>query len=197
MTSTNLDVLAFDGSDAFGRWLAAHPDSPGIWLQIARKGSGEAGVTYDEAVDVALCHGWIDGQKAADDDQHWLQRFTPRRPRSRWSQLNRDRAERLIRDGAMTPAGLAEVARAKDDGRWDAAYAGQAVATVPIDLQDALDAHPPAAAAFARLDATNRYAVIYRVQDARRPDTRARRVEGFVAMLARGETVYPRPKGRG
>ena len=197
MTSAALGVLAFQDAGAFGTWLAGHPDSPGIWLRIARTGSGVASVTYDEAVDVALCHGWIDGQKAADDDRFWLQRFTPRRAASRWSQRNRDRVERLIAAGAVSPAGLAEVDRAKADGRWDAAYAGQASATVPIDLQRALDDDPAAAAAFAGLDRTNRYAVIYRVQDARRPDTRARRIEGLVSMLARGETIHPRREARG
>lgn len=197
MTGQDLDTLAFQSPDAFARWLADHPDSPGIWLRFARKGSGEPSVTYPEAVEAALCHGWIDGQAAADDDQHWLQRFTPRRARSRWSQINRDRADRLIRAGAMTPAGQAEVDRAKADGRWDAAYAGQASATVPVDLRTALDANPAAAAAFDALDRANRYAVIYRIRDARRPDTRARRIEDFVAMLARGETIHPRRNGRG
>jgi uncharacterized protein YdeI (YjbR/CyaY-like superfamily) len=187
-----LPVLAFASAAAFEAWLAAeHERSPGLWLKIARRETGAATVTYAEALDVALCHGWIDGQKAkAGEEGWWLQRFTPRRARSRWSKVNREKAQALIAAGRMRPAGLAEVERAQADGRWEAAYAGSRTATVPEDLQAALDADPQATEAFAGLDAANRYAILYRVQDAKRPATRSARIEKFVAMLARGETLH-------
>lgn len=188
----DLERLSFASADLFREWLEAHQESsPGIWLQIAKRGAGVPTVSYDEAIDVALCYGWIDGQKAALDGGAWLQRFTPRRPRSRWSKINCSRAERLIAAGAMRPRGLAEVEAARADGRWESAYASSAAATVPEDLQSALDASPPARDFFATLNAANRYAVLYRVQEAKRPDTRARRIEKLVAMLARGETPPP------
>jgi uncharacterized protein YdeI (YjbR/CyaY-like superfamily) len=148
-------------------------------------------VTYAEAVEAALCHGWIDGQKAKLDDARWLQRFTPRKRGSRWSRINRDKAEALIAAGRMRPAGLREIEAARADGRWDAAYDGQRTATVPEDLQRALDADPAARAAFDDLNSVNRYAILYRVQDAKRPETRARRIAQFTAMLARGEKLHP------
>jgi uncharacterized protein YdeI (YjbR/CyaY-like superfamily) len=189
---TDLPVLAFPNQAAFREWLEAeHGRSSGLWLRIARKGAGEASVTYAEALEVALCYGWIDGQKAPGDrDGWWLQRFTPRRARSRWSRVNREKAEALIAAGAMRPAGLAEVEQAKADGRWDAAYAGQRSAAVPDDLRAALDASPAAAEAFAGLDSANRYAILYRVEEAKRAATRAARIERFVAMLERGETLH-------
>jgi uncharacterized protein YdeI (YjbR/CyaY-like superfamily) len=189
---TDLPVLAFPSRDAFRDWLdAEHARSPGLWLRIARKATGAPSVTYAEALDVALCYGWIDGQKAPGDQEGWwLQRFSPRRPRSRWSRINREKAEALIASGEMRPAGLAEVEQARADGRWDSAYAGSRTATVPDDLQAALDASPAAAEAFAGLNAANRYAILYRVQDAKRPATRAARIEKFVAMLERGETLH-------
>jgi uncharacterized protein YdeI (YjbR/CyaY-like superfamily) len=172
-------------------WLAAeHGSSPGVWVKIARSGSGAASVTYAEALDVALCHGWIDGQKGRLDERFWLQRFTPRGARSRWSKRNRARAEQLIAAGEMAPAGVREVERARADGRWDAAYDSHSTATVPPDLQAALDADPAAAAFFAGLDSTNRYAILYRVEEARRPDTRARRIAKYVAMLAEGRRIH-------
>jgi uncharacterized protein YdeI (YjbR/CyaY-like superfamily) len=182
----------FPTREAWHDWLAAeHERSDGVWLKLAKRGSGEASPTYDEALDVALCFGWIDGQKAALDDAWWLQRFTPRRPTSRWSQRNCDKAVALLDAGAMHPAGVAEVERARADGRWDAAYAGPATMTVPDDLRAALDAEPAAAEAFAGLDGRNRYSILYRVQDAKRPETRARRIARFVAMLGAGERLYP------
>jgi uncharacterized protein YdeI (YjbR/CyaY-like superfamily) len=189
---SDLPVLAFPSAAAFGDWLEAeHAHSPGLWLRIARKATGAPSVTYAAALEVALCYGWIDGQKAPGDQEGWwLQRFTPRRPRSRWSRINREKAEALIAAGRMRPAGLAEVEQARADGRWDAAYAGQRTATVPEDLQAALDASPTAAEAFAGLDSVNRYAILYRVQDAKRPATRAARIAKFVAMLERGETLH-------
>jgi uncharacterized protein YdeI (YjbR/CyaY-like superfamily) len=177
---------------AWTRWLRRHHESAaGIWLRIAKKGSGIASIDHPQALEEALCHGWIDGQRKSDDAQYFLQRFTPRTPRSMWSQINRDKACKLIDDGRMQPAGLAEVARAKADGRWDAAYEGASVATVPPDLQAALDANRKAAKFFATLDARNRYAVLFRTQGAKKPETRARRIEKFVEMLARGEKIHP------
>ncbi len=158
---------------------------------MARKGSGIASVTHAEALEVALCYGWIDGQRKAEDDTHFLQRFTPRTPRSTWSKINRDKALKLIEEGRMQPAGLAEVDRARADGRWDAAYDAQSVATVPPDLQAAFDANPKAAAFFAKLDSRNRYSVLFRTQGAKKPETRARRIAQFVEMLAKGEKIYP------
>jgi uncharacterized protein YdeI (YjbR/CyaY-like superfamily) len=187
-----LPVVAFASREAWAGWLAEHhAASGGLWLKIARKGSGIAGVSYAEAVEAALCFGWIDGQARALDAGHYLQRFTPRRRQSRWSRINREKALDLIARGEMQPAGLAEVERAQADGRWEAAYAGQATAAVPDDLREALAANGAAQAFFATLDATNRYAILYRVQDARRPETRARRIATFVAMLAEGRRLHP------
>jgi uncharacterized protein YdeI (YjbR/CyaY-like superfamily) len=186
-----LPVVHFAAPGDWEKWLGDHHgESPGVWMKIAKKEAGVASVTYAEALDVALCFGWIDGQKARFDDSFWLQRFTPRGPRSRWSKINRDKAEALIDRGAMRPAGLTEVERAQADGRWESAYAGQRSATVPDDLQAALDANPAAAEFFRTLGGANRYAILYRVDEAKRPDTRARRIEKFVAMLAAGETVH-------
>jgi uncharacterized protein YdeI (YjbR/CyaY-like superfamily) len=189
--SDDLPVLPFASAGEFERWLAEHHgDAAGVWLKIAKKGTGIDTVTHAEALEVALCHGWIDGQRQAHDDTWFLQRFTPRKPRSRWSRINRDRAVALIESGRMKPAGLREVERAQADGRWDAAYEGQRAATVPPDLQAALDASPRAAEFFKTLSSQNRYAILYRLQDAKRPETRARRLEKFVAMLERGETLH-------
>jgi uncharacterized protein YdeI (YjbR/CyaY-like superfamily) len=188
----DLPTLAFATVAAWEAWLEEHhADAAGVWLSIARKDSGRPSVSYPEALDVALCFGWIDGQKAAGSEPGtWRQRFTPRGPRSRWSRINREKAEALMARGAMRPAGLAEVERARADGRWDAAYAGQRAATVPDDLRAALDAEPAAAAAFEALDSRNRYAILYRVQAPKRPETRARKIAEFVAMLARGERIH-------
>ena len=159
---------------------------------LARKGTTRpTSLSYDQALDEALCHGWIDGQKKSEDDTHWQQRFTPRRPGSRWSVINRDKAEALVAAGAMRPRGRAEMEKAKADGRWDAAYAGAKTATVPDDLAAALDADPGARAFFDGLTGNNRYAILYRVQDAKKPETRAKRIEKFVAMCHAHETVYP------
>ena len=188
----DLPILTFASPPAWEAWLAAeHATSPGVWLKLAKRGSGHASVTYAEALDVALAFGWIDGRKGRFDDAWWLQRFTPRTPTSRWSQVNRGKALALIEAGRMQPAGMREVERARADGRWDAAYAGQRTIDVPDDLRAALDADPAASAFFATLDAANRYAVLYRVQDAKRPATRARRIERFVAILAAGERLHP------
>ncbi|HEX3317999.1 MAG TPA: YdeI/OmpD-associated family protein [Solirubrobacteraceae bacterium] len=185
-------TLAFDSPDAWREWLGEHHDSPeGVWLKIAKKASGLRTVTAPEALDVALCFGWIDGQRRALDETYFLQRYTPRRARSKWSQINCAKAERLMEAGEMQPPGLAEVERAKADGRWEAAYEPQSRATVPDDLQAALDASPTAAERFATLSSQNRYSILFRLRDAKRAETRARRLEQFVAMLERGETPHP------
>ncbi len=185
-------VLAFRTQADFGAWLARQPDAAsGVWLRIARRGSGEASVSYAEALESALCHGWIDAQKRAGDAASWLQRFTPRKPRSVWSRVNREKAEALIAAGRMRPAGLREVERARADGRWDRAYDSQSRVAIPGDLRAALDASPRAAAFFAGLNSVNRYAILHRLQMARKPETRERRLRTFVAMLERGETIHP------
>ena len=188
----DLQVVSFPSGEAFAAWLdTEHEQSPGIWLKIAKKDAGIPTVSYHEAVDVALCFGWIDGQKRSLDGQHWLQRFTPRKPRSKWSKINCARADRLIDAGQMRPRGLAEVEQARADGRWAAAYAGQRAATVPADLQAALDADPVAGDFFATISSQNRYAILYRVGDAKRPQTRAARIAKYVAMLHQRQTIYP------
>jgi uncharacterized protein YdeI (YjbR/CyaY-like superfamily) len=175
----------------FEAWLEAnHGRSAGVWLQIAKKDADTPTISYAEAVEVALCFGWIDGQKARYDDRHWLQRFSPRSNRSRWSRINRDKALELIAAGRMRPAGLAEVERARSDGRLDAAYEGQRSAVVPADLQRELDRDPRAAAEFDKLDARNRYAIIWRINDAKRPETRARRIAKYLDMLRHGERIH-------
>jgi uncharacterized protein YdeI (YjbR/CyaY-like superfamily) len=192
MPREDLPVLGFEDSAAFEAWLAGqHAASPGIWLKIPRKGSAASGVSYPEALAVALCFGWIDGQKARLDDDYWLQRFTPRQPGSRWSKINTEKAAELIEAGRMRPAGLREVERARADGRWDAAYAGPRTMSVPPDLERALAGHDAARAFFATLSGANRYAILYRIADAKRPATRARRIEKYVAMLAAHETIHP------
>jgi uncharacterized protein YdeI (YjbR/CyaY-like superfamily) len=186
-------TLLFASAEDWESWLETQPaDSPGLWLKIAKKGCGTPSIDYATALESALCFGWIDGQKRPLDESFWLQRFTPRKPRSRWSKINRDKATALIESGRMRPAGLSEVERARQDGRWDAAYESQSVAAVPEDLQAALDADPRAAEFFATLDSANRYAVLYRVHEAKRASTRAARIEKFVAMLHAHETVHPR-----
>jgi uncharacterized protein YdeI (YjbR/CyaY-like superfamily) len=187
-----LETRAFASAVEWEAWLREHHDTaPGVWIKFARKGSGVASVTYMEALHAALCFGWIDGQARRGDDSFYVQRFTPRRARSIWSKRNRDFATALVESGRMQPAGLREVERAKADGRWDAAYDAPSTATVPADLQAALDANAAAAELFARLSSQNRYSILHRVQTAKKPETRARRIEKFVAMLARGETLYP------
>jgi uncharacterized protein YdeI (YjbR/CyaY-like superfamily) len=185
------DVLAFPSPADWHAWLAEnHAESPGLWVKIAKKGTGIDSVHYPDVLESALCFGWIDGHRRALDEQWFLQRFTPRRARSRWSQINRDTAERLMAEGRMQPAGRAEVQRAKDDGRWDAAYAGQKSMGIPDDLQRELDTRPAAAEFFAGLSSQNRYAILYRLHDAKKPETRARRLATFVAMLESGETLH-------
>jgi uncharacterized protein YdeI (YjbR/CyaY-like superfamily) len=187
----DLPVVGFGTRAEWAAWLAAeHADSPGVWLKIARKDGGAESVSYSDALDVALCHGWIDGQKDRLDERFWLQRFTPRKPRSRWSKRNRERAEALIASGEMGAAGAAEIERARADGRWDAAYDSHSTATVPDDLQAELAGNAAAREFFATLDSANRYAILYRIQEARRPETRARRIAKYVAMLSEGRKIH-------
>jgi uncharacterized protein YdeI (YjbR/CyaY-like superfamily) len=189
---SGLPVLAFASSDEWAAWLASQPaTSKGVWLKLAKAASGIRSVSKQEAIDGALCHGWIDGQLDTFDADHWLVRFTPRRPNGKWSQVNRERALALIKLGRMRPAGMREIEQARLDGRWEAAYAPQSKATVPEDLQSALDRNPAAKRRFDRLDSRNRYAIMHRVQDAKKPETRAQRIEKYVTMLGRGETIYP------
>ena len=186
-----LPIVAFADARAFERWLESQPaNSKGLWLRLATKGSGRVGVTKAEAIDAALCHGWIDGQLDKYDDAHWLIRFTPRKARSKWSQVNRTRATELIEACRMHPGGLAQVEAAKADGRWDAAYAPASTAEVPADLQAALDRSPEATAFFGTLSGANRYAILYRIGAVKKPETRARKIASFVAMLERHETVH-------
>ena len=192
MARDSLPVISFESSAAWESWLEAeHASSPGVWLKIAKKGRGSATVSYADALTAALCFGWIDGQKGRLDDDYWLQRFTPRKPGSRWSRVNTDKAAELITAGRMRPDGLAEVERAKADGRWAAAYESQATITVPDDLAAELARNEPAREFFETLNSVNRYAVLYRITSAQRPETRARRIAKYVAMLAEHKKIYP------
>jgi uncharacterized protein YdeI (YjbR/CyaY-like superfamily) len=185
------ESLQFANADEWSAWLAQHHDTPeGAWLRIAKKNAPVETVRYPEVLDVAISWGWIDAQRKPSDGTFFLQRFVPRRPHSRWSQVNRERAERLIAQGKMQPPGLAEVERAQVDGRWDAAYAPASRIEVPPDLQAELDARPEAKAFYEQLSSQNRYAILYRLHDAKRPETRARRLRQFVEMLERRETLH-------
>jgi len=180
---------------AWRTWLGEHHAEAGVWLVLAKKGTTEpTSLSYEQALEEALCHGWIDGQIGRRDERTFRQRFTPRRARSAWSKRNVGHVERLLREGRMHAAGVAQVERAKADGRWEAAYAGQASIEVPDDLATALAAEPRAQAMFEILTSQNRYAVLYRIDVAKRPATRARRIEQYVAMLSRGETIHPQPR---
>ncbi|MES2327345.1 MAG: YdeI/OmpD-associated family protein [Pseudomonadota bacterium] len=186
-----LPIVAYKDLAALERWLEAQPaNSPGLWIKLAKAGSGIASVTKAEAIDAALCHGWIDGQLDKYDDAFWLVRFTPRKARSKWSQVNKARAEELIEAGRMRPRGLAQIEAARADGRWDAAYAPASKAEVPPDFQAALNRSPKAAAFFATLTGANRYAILYRIGTVKKPETRARKIANFIAMLERRETVH-------
>jgi uncharacterized protein YdeI (YjbR/CyaY-like superfamily) len=188
----DLPIIPFASRDAWEAWLAKHhADSSGLWLKIAKKGSSIETVSYAQALEVALCYGWIDGQKVSFDDHSWLQRFTPRRPRSKWSKFNPQKATELIEKGEMKPAGLREVVRARADGRWDAAYDAQSTATVPDDLRRELDKNDKTREFFATLDSTNRYANLYQIQDAKKSETRTRRIQKYVAMLNEHKKIYP------
>lgn len=184
-------TLAFPSQAKFRAWLDKnHSREPGLWIKYAKKGSGIETVTYAEAVEVALCYGWIDGKVRTVDENYYVQRFTPRRKKSKWSRINRDKAEVLIAAGKMKPAGLAEVERAKADGRWDGAYESAANITVPDDFLRALKKKPKALRFFEDLNKSNRYAILYQIQDAKKPETRERRIAKFVEMMQRGEKLY-------
>ncbi len=186
-----LPVLPFASKAAFEAWLDEHhAHADGVWIKLAKKGTGIASVSLTDALDVALSFGWIDGQRRSLDETYFLQRYTPRRARSRWSKINVAKVAALIERGEIRPAGLAEVERAQADGRWAAAYDSPGNIQVPPDLQAELDRRPEAKAFFATLNSTNRYAILYRLHDAKRPETRARRLEQFVGMLERGETLH-------
>lgn len=198
MTVEPPELIVADAA-AWRAWLAAHHADPtGVWLVLAKKGTTEpTSLSYDEALDEALCHGWIDGQVRRRDEATYRQRFTPRRARSPWSARNVGIVDRLVAEGRMHPAGLAEVDRARNDGRWAVAYAGQAAAEVPADLAAALASEPVAQAWFDVLTAQNRFAVLHRIATAKRADTRARRIAEYVGMLARGETIHPQRRTPG
>ena len=192
MSTPSSVPVAFESPAAWEKWLAKHhADAREVWIKIAKKGTGIPSVSYEDAVEVALCYGWIDGQMRSLDDAFYIQRFTPRASRSKWSKLNREKVTRLIETGRMKPAGLREVERAKADGRWEAAYDAPSTARVPDDLREALPRNAKAKAFFATLDGRNRYAILYRIQDAKRPETRRRRIDQVVAMLADGKKLYP------
>ena len=189
--SLELAPTLFKSAKAFEAWLKKnHATSEGLWLKIAKRGSNEPSVTYPEAVEIALCWGWIDGQKKSLDDQHYLQRFTPRRARSVWSRINVNKVQALIEAGRMQAPGQAQIEAAKADGRWARAYDSARTSTVPEDLQAALEAEPAAKTFFASINASNRYAILWRIQTAARAETRARRIAQLVEMLARGETIH-------
>ena len=191
-TKCDLPIIAFKSQQALNTWLVAHAaSSEGLWLKLAKKSSGIACVSKSEAVDTALCHGWIDGQLDSFDDKYSLVRFTPRRQASKWSERNRTRALELIKSGRMLPAGMKEIERARKDGRWGAAYAPQSTAEVPEDLRAALKRNAKAGRFFETLNRVNRYAILYRVHNAKKPETRVARIKKFVAMLAAGETIHP------
>lgn len=191
MKSTELPTLPFESKKKWADWLAKqHDKSAGVWLKLAKKGAGVPSVTYDEAVEVALCYGWIDGQGKRFDDQYWLQKFTPRRPKSIWSKINTEKVEKLIASGEMKPAGLKAIESAKQDGRWDAAYESQKNISVPDDFQAALDKNKKAKAFFATLNSANRYSFLFRIQTAKKAETRTKRISQFVEMLERGEKFH-------
>jgi uncharacterized protein YdeI (YjbR/CyaY-like superfamily) len=189
-TKDELPILQFDDQAAWAEWLELNHGTGGAWLKLAKKGSGVTTVTYGEALQEALCYGWIDGQVSRHDESFYLQRFTPRRPRSKWSANNRDKVELLIAEGRMKPAGLEAIESAKADGRWDAAYPAQSEATVPEDLQRELDQNPEAKAFFDTLSSQNRYAFLFRLHNVKRPETRAKRIATYVQMLTEHRTFH-------
>jgi len=191
MKSTDLSILHFENKKKWADWLARqHAKSLGVWLKLAKKDSELRSITYEEALDVALCYGWIDGQKKGFDDQYWLQKFTPRGLKSIWSKINTEKAERLIASGEMKAAGLKAIELAKQDGRWQAAYASQKNISIPEDFQAALGENEKARSFFATLNSVNRYAILFRIQTAKKAETRAKRIQQFVEMLERGEKIH-------
>ncbi|EFH84356.1 YdeI/OmpD-associated family protein [Ktedonobacter racemifer] len=193
MASTdNLPTIGFATQQDWELWLHAnHDGAKGLWVKLAKKESGIPSISYAEALDVALCYGWIDGQKASLDEQYWLQKFTPRGRRSAWSKVNREKAMALIAEGRMQPAGQKQIELAKADGRWEQAYEPQSKINIPDDLQSELDQHPLAKEFFATLDSRNRYAILYRIQTAKKVETRSARIQKFIEMLSKREKIYP------
>jgi uncharacterized protein YdeI (YjbR/CyaY-like superfamily) len=184
-------IRGFKTRKEFAAWLDKnHKTSPALWVRMGRKASGIKSITYAEGVEVALCYGWIDAQKLPESERAWLQRFMPRRPRSIWSKVNREKALALIANGQMTQAGLVEIERARKDGRWEAAYDSQAGASVPVDFEKELERHPKAKAFFKSISAANRYAITWRLQTAKKAETRAKRMQSFIEMLEKGETLH-------
>jgi uncharacterized protein YdeI (YjbR/CyaY-like superfamily) len=190
--SDNLEVMSFETQQDLEAWLKEHhTDTKGIWLKIAKKEALTPSVSYSEALDSAICFGWIDGQKASFDDKYWLQKFTPRTARSIWSKVNCEKATALIAEGRMQPAGLRQVERAKFDGRWDKAYDSQSKITIPDDFQRELDNNPKAREFFNTLNSVNRYAILFRIQTAKKPETRSARIQKFIEMLSQHQKIYP------
>jgi uncharacterized protein YdeI (YjbR/CyaY-like superfamily) len=191
MKTSDLPILPFESKKKWSSWMAVqHDKSAGVWLKLAKKDSGISSVTYEEALDVALCYGWIDGQKKSFDDKYWLQKFTPRGPKSIWSKINTEKVERLIASGDMQPAGVKAIEAAKTDGRWDAAYASQKNISIPEDFQEALNNNPKAKAFFATLKSAERYAFLFRIHHAKKPETRGKRIQQFVDMLGNGQKLH-------
>ncbi len=187
----DLPLLPFENKKRWTDWLAKqHDKSAGVWLKLSKKDSGIPSITYEEALDVALCYGWIDGQKKGFNDKFWLQKFTPRGAKSIWSKINTEKAERLIASGEMQSAGFKAIELAKQDGRWDAAYASQKNISVPQDFQAALDKNKKAKTFFGTLNSVNRYAILFRIHNAKKPETRAKRIQQFIEMLERGEKIH-------
>jgi uncharacterized protein YdeI (YjbR/CyaY-like superfamily) len=185
-------TITFASQEDWEAWLGSHGEVvTGVWLRLAKKSAEQRTLAYAQAVEGAICHGWIDGQKQAEGEHYWLQRFTPRTTKSLWSKINKAKAEALISAGRMRPSGLREVDRAKQDGRWEAAYSSASTSTMPDDLQQALDMNPKARRFFAALDSQNRYAVLFRIQNVKRAETRARKIAQFIDMLSRGEKIHP------
>lgn len=188
----NLPIILFESQQDWEAWLADHHADPsGVWLKLAKKGASITSLSYAEALEGALCYGWIDGQKASFDSECWLQKFTPRRAKSIWSQINREKVSALIEAGRMQPAGLRQVELAQADGRWEAAYAPQSSREIPEDFQRELDKNPAAQAFFETLNSQNRFAIIFRIQNAKRAETRAERIQKFIVMLANNEKIHP------
>jgi uncharacterized protein YdeI (YjbR/CyaY-like superfamily) len=189
-TKQDLPIIEFADQHAWEEWLEHHhSDQPGVWLKLAKKNSPTPTVTFTDALESALCYGWIDGQISRYDDHHYLQRFTPRKERSKWSQINREKVTRLIEQGRMKPAGLAKIEAAKADGRWDEAYAPQSQIEVPEDFQRALDANEHAKAFFGTVKGSRRYAFLYRLHHVKAPDKRAQRIAGYIELLSQGKTL--------
>jgi uncharacterized protein YdeI (YjbR/CyaY-like superfamily) len=185
-------TLSFTNQAEWESWLERNGGvTPAVWLRLAKKTANQQTVSYAEALESALCHGWIDGQKRAESEHYWLQRFTPRTAKSIWSQINKEKAEALISAGRMQPAGMREINRAKQDGRWESAYLSASKSTIPDDLQQALDANKKAKAFFATLNSQNRYAILFRIQNVKKAETRAKKIAQFIEMLANGEKLHP------